>query len=169
MRLDPDKIAAEAHALVPSSARQSLGLLDAVERFLREANIPELYWEDAILRSWRPFPRRGIRCIVIRHRKLREWRVCISVQREGSYLAAAWYLIAKPTLRGDLRRLLLFGRSQRERETIGIELSAQRRGQLGRLSTLSRRALQHAIDEIAGRTRKTTPRSQGRRRVGHDR
>jgi hypothetical protein len=89
-----------------------------------------------------------VRGIAIKHRRLHEWTVCITAKPEGSFVAVAWYLIAKPSWRGDLRRLLRLRSSARERETVGSELNFQRRAALNHLSTLTRHALQETIDEI---------------------
>lgn len=157
MRLDPERIASESHTLVPTSARHALGLLDGVENFLMASGIQDLSWREGILRTWHVLPRPGVRCIFIRHHELREWTICISAHREGAYLAVAWYLIGQPSLRGDLRRLLRLRSSQRERETIGSELTARRRAQLGLLSALTRQAVQRAIDDIADAANSRSP------------
>ena len=165
MRLDTTRIAAEEHVLVPAGARHANGLLEAVEYALAEAQVPELRWREAILRTWHLLPRPGMRCIAIRHRQLHEWTVCIGAHPQGAYLAVAWYLIARPSWRGDLRRLLRLRSSARERETVGSELNARRRAQLGFLSTLSRQALKRAIGEVAGAAN-SRPRQSYARRVG---
>lgn len=169
MRLDTTRIAAEAHVLVPSRAKHAVGLLEAVEHALVEAHVPELRWREAILRTWHLLPQPGMRCIAIRHRQLREWTICIGASPEGAYLAVAWYLIAHPSWRGDLRRLLLLRSSARERETVGSELNAQRRAQLGFLSTLSRQALKRAIGEVAGAANSGPARSDTQRPRRRDR
>lgn len=164
MRLDPARIASESHVLVPAKPRHVIGVLVAVERALAASMVRSLRWRAAIVRTWHILPRPGVRCVVIQHRHLREWTVCITARREGTLISVGWYLIAKPSWRGDLRRLLKLRSSIRERETIGSELSFRRRSDLNNLSSISRDALQRAIDEISSRSAGGSDRSRRHRR-----
>jgi hypothetical protein len=116
---------------------------------MRESGVTDLRWRDVILRTFHVLPRPGMRCIAIRHRRLREWTVCIAVNPQGSYVAVGWYLIVRPSWRGDLRRFFRPRSSAREREMIGSELNAVRRAELGYLSALTRQALQRAIEQVS--------------------
>ena len=168
MKLDPTRIAAESHVLVPIPARQALGILHDVERALVESGVTDLRWRDVILRTFHVVPRPGMRSIAIRHRRLREWTVCIAVNPQGSYVAVGWYLIARPSWRGDLRRFLRPRSSARERETIGSELNARRRAELGYLDALTRQALQRAIEQVTAPGDVRARRPARRRRRGRD-
>ncbi len=152
MKLDPARIATESHVLVPIPARRALGILDGVERALAESRVTDLRWRGVILRTFQVLPKPGIRCLAIRHRRLREWTVCIAVTPRGSYVAVAWYLIACPSWLGDLRRFLRPRSSDRERETIGSELNARRRAELAYLGALTHQALQRAIEQVSAST-----------------
>jgi hypothetical protein len=120
-----------------------------VDRALASSRVRELRWRTTIVRTWHLLPRKGVRAIAIKHRRLREWTVCITAKPEGSFIAVGWYLIAKPSWRGDMLRLLRLRTSAREKETVGSELNFQRRAELSSLSSISRKALQQVIDEIA--------------------
>ena len=157
MRLEPSRIAAAWHALIPTATGGALVLLDAVERVLARARVPELRWSETILRTRHLVPRTGVRALAIRHRNLREWVICVGVKHTGVYVAVDWYLLARPTWLGDVRRLFQAWTSQKERETVGSELNAHRRAQLGHLVALTREAVRQAIAENAeasGRTRR---------------
>ena len=164
MRLEPTRIASEWHALIPAAAGGALPLLDAVERVLVDARVPELRWSETTLRTWHFLPRPGVPALAIRHRNLREWVVCIGVKRTGAYLAVEWYLLARPTWLGDLRRLLQVWTSTKERETVGSELDAHRRAQIGYLVALTREAVRQAIADFAGQSGGTR-RARRRRRA----
>jgi hypothetical protein len=151
MRLDPAHVAAESHVLVPSKPRHALGVLVGVERALSSCKVRELRWRSEIVRTRQFVPRPGIRCVAIRHQHLREWTVCITARPEGAFVAVGWYLVAKPSWRGDLRRLLRLRSSTRERETVGSELGVRGRADLSLLNALSRHALQRAIDEVGNK------------------
>jgi His/Glu/Gln/Arg/opine family amino acid ABC transporter permease subunit len=83
-----------------------VGILVGVERALSSCKVRELRWRSEIVRTWHLLPRPGTRCIAIRHKRLREWTVCITARPEGAFVTVGWYLIAKPSWLGDLRRLL---------------------------------------------------------------
>lgn len=153
MKLDPARIASEAHVLVPSASHHAVGLLHAITRALATTRVGDLRWRETILWTWQLLPRPGVRCIAIGHRRLREWTVCIAARPHGAYLAVGWYLVARPSWRGDLWRLLRPRNSVRERETVGSELGVRERGQLADLSALSRDALRRAIAEIVEGTK----------------
>jgi len=163
MRLDPAQIASESHILVPAKSSHVIGVLVGVERALTASKIRDLRWRSAILRTWHFLPRPGVRCVVIRHRRLREWTVCIAARREGAFISISWYLLARPSWRGDLRRLLRLGSSTRDRETIGSELSFRLRSTLSNLCAISRNALQESIDEISDRSTGAHPHARSRR------
>ena len=163
MRLDPNHVASESHILVPTRSKHVVGVLVGVDKALSAYGVRELRWRTAILRTWHILPRPGVRCIAIRHRCLREWTVCITARREGAFVSVGWYLIAKPSWRGDLRRLLKLRSSTREAETIGSELNFRRRSDLNNLSSISRDALQRAIDEISHRSAGVPDRSRKHR------
>jgi hypothetical protein len=146
-------IASESHVLVPSEPRHAVGILAAVDKALASCRARDLRWRMTVMRTWHILPRPGVRGIAIKHRRLREWTVCVTANPEGSFIAVAWYLVAKPSWRGDLRRLLRIRSSAHERQTVGSELNFQRRAALNNFGAITRHALQQAIDACGKKVR----------------
>lgn len=150
MRLRDFMIAEQLHRILEGFGHEAVGLTVAVERQLRVVAVPGMSWEmDSVETGlFRGLAGKRRDFLVVKHDRLREYRVLICGRSYGTALLASWIMMASPRLANDVARTLRLTSEREGRYDIGAELDVFDMMDLNAFVGVTRFALKNAIAEL---------------------